>query len=127
MCNRVSRHAGGSCRTECANSAADDGKHAESMIGVDTRLLEPYGREVWREGGAPVCGAVGGLRKAGFSLIGVDNSLLEANGRGGLEGRGRTTPLEGWRICRAGALEPPRWWPKALVNAIHGGVVAIYG
>ena len=34
-----------------AHTAADDGKHALSVIGVDSRLLEPKGREVWREGG----------------------------------------------------------------------------
>ena len=46
-----------SCR-KCANSAADDGKHAESMIGVDVRLLEPYGRGVFDGEGVP-CGDSG--------------------------------------------------------------------
>ncbi len=51
--------------------------------------------------------------KQAFSLIGVDNSLLEANGRGGLEGRGREVVWGALGICRAGALNSPMWWPKA--------------
>ena len=42
------------------------------MIGVDVRLLEPYGREVWREGGAVLCGTVADYGKRAFSAIGVD-------------------------------------------------------
>ena len=31
------------------------------------------------------------------------------------------------QVCRAGALEPPRWWPKALVNTIYWGGGPLYG
>ena len=31
-----------------ANTAADDGKHPEIVIGIETRLLEPSGREAVR-------------------------------------------------------------------------------
>ncbi len=37
-------------------TAADDGKHAFSVIAVDRSLLEANGREVWREGGSSLYG-----------------------------------------------------------------------
>ena len=51
------------------------------MIEVDSRLVEPKGREVWREGGSAGYGEPVDDGKHAFGVIGVDLSLLEAKGR----------------------------------------------
>ena len=48
-----------------SHSAADDGKHAFSVIGVDSSLLEAKGREVWREGGSGSRGTPADLQAGG--------------------------------------------------------------
>jgi len=67
-----------------SHSAADDGKHAFSVIGVDISLLEAKGREVWREGGALRRGTPADLQAGGFFIYkGISaNPLVAAFTRG---------------------------------------------
>ena len=76
-----------------ASTAADDGKHAESVIGVDIKLLERAADD----------------GKHAKSVIGVDIRLLEPSRRGSMRRRGCRTLCEGADLQATGSWRLSFW------------------